>query len=87
MREECIESIDLQLFSEEDMFLWLQRGNLKAETESEIITAQDQELQTKSHAKKCYKQEQIARADCVSSLTRWQTTLCQHTEYWQKYST
>jgi len=31
-------------------FLWLSRGDLKGETENEIIAAQDQELQTKYHA-------------------------------------
>jgi hypothetical protein len=34
-------------FSEEDTFLWLSKGNLKAETESEIVAAQDQALNTK----------------------------------------
>jgi len=32
------------------MFLWLSKGNLKAETESEIVAAQDQELNTKYYA-------------------------------------
>jgi hypothetical protein len=36
-----------QLISEEDTFLWLSKGDLKAETESEIVAAQDQALQTK----------------------------------------
>ena len=34
------------------MFLWLSKGNLKAETESEIVAAQDQELNTKYYATK-----------------------------------
>jgi len=37
--------ISRQLISEEDMFLWLSKGDLKAETESEIVAAQDQALQ------------------------------------------
>jgi hypothetical protein len=40
-------TIDRQLVSEEDKFLWLTKGDLKAETESEIAAAQDQALQTK----------------------------------------
>jgi len=34
----------------EDTVLWLQRGDLKGETESEIIASQDKALQTKYHA-------------------------------------
>ena len=39
-----------QLISEEDTFLWLAKGDLKAETESEIVAAQDQALNTKYYA-------------------------------------
>jgi hypothetical protein len=52
MHGQYIRSMDRKLFSEEDMFLWLFRGNLKEETESEIIAAQDQALHTKYHATK-----------------------------------
>jgi hypothetical protein len=44
-------SIDKQLISEEDTFLWMSRGDLKAEAEIEII-AQYQVLPTKYHATK-----------------------------------
>jgi hypothetical protein len=47
-----IRNIDRQLISEEDTFLWLAKGNLKAETESEIVAAQDQVLQTKYYTTK-----------------------------------
>ena len=40
-------NIDRQLVSEEDTFLWLSKEDLKGETESEIVAAQDQALQTK----------------------------------------
>ena len=36
MHGQCIRNIDRQLISEEDTFLWLSKGDLKAETESEI---------------------------------------------------
>ena len=36
-----IKNIDIQLISEEDAFLCLSKGDLKAETESEIVAAQD----------------------------------------------
>ena len=41
-----------KLISEEDTFLWLSKGDLKAETESEIVAAQDQAIQTKYYATK-----------------------------------
>jgi hypothetical protein len=44
--------IDKQHISEEDTSLWLFRGNLKGETASEIIAAQDQALQTKTSCNK-----------------------------------
>jgi hypothetical protein len=47
-----IRNIDRQLISEEDAFLWLSKGDLKAETESEIVAAQDRALQTKYYAAK-----------------------------------
>jgi len=40
------------LISEENTFLWLSKGNLKAETESETVAAQDQSIQTKYYATK-----------------------------------
>jgi hypothetical protein len=44
--------MDRQLISEEDTFLWLSKGDLKAETESELVAAQDEALNTKYHATK-----------------------------------
>jgi hypothetical protein len=52
MHGQYIRSIDKQLISEEDAFLWLLKGDLKAETESEMVAAEDQTLQTKYHATK-----------------------------------
>jgi hypothetical protein len=65
MHGQYIRSIDKQLISKEDMFLWLLKGDLKAETESEIVAAQDQALQTKY-----YKQKKTANADYVTNLRR-----------------
>jgi hypothetical protein len=50
MHGQYIRSIDKQLISEDDKFLWLSKGDLKAETESEVVAAQDQALHTKYHA-------------------------------------
>jgi len=52
MHKQYIRNIDRQLIGEEDTFLWLSKGDLKAETESEIVAAQDKALQTKSYATK-----------------------------------
>ena len=41
MHGQYIRNIDRQLIGEEDTFLRLQKGNLKRETESEIVAAQD----------------------------------------------
>jgi hypothetical protein len=41
MHGQYMRSMDRQLISEEDMFLLLLRGDLKAEAEGEIIAAQD----------------------------------------------
>jgi len=50
MHGQYFRNIDRQLISEEDTFLWLSKGDLKVETESEIVAAQDQALQTKYYA-------------------------------------
>jgi phospholipid N-methyltransferase len=44
--------MDRQLISEEDTFLWLLKGDLKAETKSEMVAAQDRALHTKYYATK-----------------------------------
>jgi hypothetical protein len=44
--------MDRQLISEGVTFLWLSKGDLKSETESEIVAAQDQALNTKYYATK-----------------------------------
>ena len=50
MHGQCIKKMDRQLISEEDSFLWLSKEDLKEKTESEIVAAQDQALQTKYYA-------------------------------------
>ena len=47
-----IRNIDGQLIGEEDTFLWLSKGDLKAETGSEIVAAQDRAVQTRYYATK-----------------------------------
>ena len=52
MYGQYIRNIDRQFISEEDTFLWLSKGDQNAETESEIVAAQNQALQTKYYATK-----------------------------------
>ena len=73
MHGQYIRNIDRQLISEEDTFLQLSKGDLKAETESEIVAAQDQVIQTKYYATKILNTETVANADYANSLMRQQT--------------
>jgi Ni,Fe-hydrogenase III component G len=61
MHAQYIRSIDKQLISEEDTFLWLSNGDLKAETESERVAARDQALQTKYHTTKILQTEKDSK--------------------------
>jgi hypothetical protein len=87
MHGQYIRSIDKQLISEEDTFLWLSKGDLKAETESEIVAAKDQALQTKCHATKILQTETDSKCRLCPNLRRQQTALCQRAQYWQKNNT
>ena len=68
MHGQYIRNIDRQLIREEDMFLSLSKGDLKAETESEIVAAQDQALQTKYYAKKILNTETDSKCRLCQQL-------------------
>jgi hypothetical protein len=51
MYGQYIRSRDRQLLNEESTFLWLSRRDVKAETECEVISTQDQASQTKYRTK------------------------------------
>jgi len=68
MHGHYIRNIDRQLISEEETFLWLSKGDLKAETESEIVAAQDQTLQTKSYATKILNTETDSKCRLCQQL-------------------
>ena len=57
MNGQYIKSKDRQLITEEDMLLWLSRKDLKSETESKLVAAQDQALQTNYFAAKVLQKE------------------------------
>jgi len=70
MHGQYIRNMDRQLISEEDMFLWLSKGDLKAETESEIVGAQDQALNTKYYATKILRTETDSKCRCANNMMR-----------------
>jgi hypothetical protein len=70
MHGQYIRNMNRQLLSEEDTFLWLSKGDLKVETESEIVAAQDQALNTKYYATKYCTQRRIASAHYANNLIR-----------------
>jgi len=63
MHGQYIRSMDRQPISIQDTFLWLKQGVLKGDTESEIIAAQDQTLQTKYHATNILQTETYIKFD------------------------
>src|SRR5215469_15000557 len=66
MHGQYIRNLDRQLISEEVTFLWLSKGDLKAETECEIVAAQDQALNTKYYPTK------ILHTETDSKFALWQ---------------
>jgi hypothetical protein len=70
MHGQYIRNMDRQLISEEDTFLWLSKGNLKTETESERVAAQDQALHTKYYAIKVFNSQTDINADFANNLMR-----------------
>jgi hypothetical protein len=61
MHVRYIRNTDRQLITEEDTFFWITKKDLKAETESEIMAAQDQALQTKYYAGKILNTETVSK--------------------------
>ena len=57
MYVQYVRSIDRRPIVAEDALLWLSKGDLKGETENEIIAAQDRELKPKCHLTKILKTE------------------------------
>jgi hypothetical protein len=74
MHGQHIRSLDRQLISEEDTFLWLSKRDLKLETESEIVAAQDQALQTKYYATRILK----TGTDCKCRLCHQSDETIEH---------
>ena len=61
------------VLNEKDTFLWLLRGDLRGETESEMTAAHDEALQTNSMRQKYYKQKEKANGDNINSLMKQET--------------
>jgi hypothetical protein len=52
IHDHLIGGVDRQLIGEGDALLWQARGDMKGETETEILAAHDQALQTKYYVTK-----------------------------------
>jgi hypothetical protein len=80
MHGQYIRSIDRQLASEDDALLWLSRGDLEGETESEITATQALALQTKYHAIKILQTETDSkcrfRPHCIRIPSVGKSTTC-----------
>ena len=87
MYGQYIRNIDRQLIGEEDTFLWLSKGDLKAETESEIVAAQDQELQIKYYAIKILNRETDNKCRLCQQFDETIDHIISACPYWQKNST
>ena len=61
MHDQYIKSMYGQLIREENTFLWPSREDLKAESESETITPQDQALQTEHRVTRILQTERDIR--------------------------
>ena len=68
MYGQYIRNIDGELISGEYTFLQLSKGDLKAETESEIVAAKDQVLQTKYYATKILNTETDSKCRLCQQL-------------------
>jgi hypothetical protein len=82
-----IKSMDKQLISKEDIFLWLSREYPKVGAESKIMAVQDQTLKPNIMRQKYYEQKQIANADTLNNFQRQCNTSYQHAHCWQKNGT
>jgi hypothetical protein len=70
MHGQHIRNMDRQLISEEDTFFWLSKGDLKAETESEIAAAQHQALTRSTTPQKYCTQKPDSKCRLCKNLMR-----------------
>jgi hypothetical protein len=59
-----------QLLSVEDTFLWLSKGDLTAETKTEIVAVRDELLTRTTTLQKYYTERWIVNADSAYNMTR-----------------
>jgi hypothetical protein len=84
MHGQYIRSIDRELISVKDVLLWLSRGDLKAETECEIVAVQDQALQTKYHATKILQTGTDSKYGLCQKFGETVDHIISACQYWQK---
>ena len=84
MHGQYVRNIDRQLIGEEDTFLWLSKGDLKAETESEMVAAQDQAIQTKYYATKILNTETESKCKLCQQFDETIDHIISACSYWQR---
>jgi hypothetical protein len=86
MHGQYIRNKERQLISEEDTFLWLSKGDLKAETETEIVAAQDHALHTTYYTTKILNTETDSKCRLCQQFDETIDHIVSACQYWQKNS-
>jgi len=87
MHGQYIRSMDRELTDQEDTILWLLRGDLKGETESEITAVQVQALPIKILATRMLQTETDSKCRRCKQFDETVKTSYQHAQFWQKNNT
>jgi hypothetical protein len=84
MHRQFPRSLDEKLVDKEQSYRWLKFGDVKGETESTIVTAQDQAVSTNYFMRKVLKEEIEVYADCVKNTKKLLTIQHQDVPFWQR---
>jgi hypothetical protein len=67
-------NLDNKLVDNEQSYLWLKFGNIKGETESTIVAAQDQAISTNYFKNKSLEEEVDSKSGYVNDMKKLLTT-------------
>jgi hypothetical protein len=80
-------SLDEKLEDKEQSYWWLKCGDIKGETESTIVAAQDQAISTNCFKRKFWKKKLKADADYVKNTKKLLTIFHLDVPFWQRMNT